>query len=362
MAERRAHIDRLKNLRSKLEQQITNYNKEIIDTTKLKPKKGFNFVDLFTGAGGNSLGLAESGFNPLLSVEIDHDASETYRMNFPDSKHFEGDIRDVGEKKIRDAMGDKTVHVLAAGFPCQGFSIAGQQDIMDPRNELYQEVVRFAKILKPWYIIMENVPGIINLAKGKFVNSIINDFHKIGYPGMSLSLLESASYGVPQIRPRAIFVANRFELSNPYPKPILSVEEYVSIEDAIGDLKNIERNAETSHEWTMHTTKMEKRLAKIKPGHSLYESYVDANKRQYRGVPAMTIKENHGTTHIHYELNRTLSAREMARLQSFPDSYKFHGRMKRIMWQVGNAAPPLLFRHLGLSVLSNLEKIKKSLV
>lgn len=362
MAQRRANVDRLSNLRKKIDQKITNYNREFVDSTKIKPGSGFNFIDLFGGAGGNSLGLVQAGFNPLLSVEIDHDASETYRMNFPSSQHFEGDVRDVSGGRIRDAVGDKTVHIIAAGFPCQGFSIAGNQEIMDTRNELYLEVIRFSKILKPWYVIMENVPGIINMAKGRFVDSIINDFDKTGYPGMSVSLLESAAYGVPQIRPRAIFVANRFELSNPYPKPILSVEEYVPIEDAIGNLKDVERNPESNHEWTLHTEKMEKRLANVAPGRSLYESYVDANKRQYRNLPAMTIKENHGTTHIHYELNRTLSAREMARLQTFPDSFKFYGRMKRVMWQVGNAAPPLLFKHLGLSLLPNLDKIRKSLV
>ena len=106
---------------------------------------------------------------------------------------------------------------------------------------------------------------------------------------------------------------------------------------------------------------MIKRPAKVEPGHSLYKTYSDANKRQYKGLPSMTIKENHGTTHIHYDLNRTLSAREMARLQSFPDSFEFSGRMKRVFWQVGNAAPPLLFKHLGLAVTPKLTEIKKSL-
>ena len=228
-------------------------------------------------------------------------------------------------------------------------------------DSLFKEVVRLAKVLKPWYIIMENVPGIINMAGGKFIDSILYDFDRAGYPGMSVSLLESAAYGVAQIRPRTVFIGNRFDLPNPYPRPLLSVEKYVPIEDAIGDMKNVLRNKETNHEWTMHKPEMEKRLAKVGPGMSLYPSYYDANKRQYRGLPAMTIKENHGTTHIHYELNRTISAREMARLQSFPDTFKFTGRMKRVMWQVGNAAPPLLFKYIGLAVVPYLQKIEKSL-
>ena len=384
MTARQAQVDRLKNLRAKIDQRLHNWQKEVVDTTGIKPRKEFNCVDLFCGAGGNSLGLREAGFNGLLSVEIDPDASETHRMNFPEFRHFEGDIRKITDKEIKDAAGGKTVHVMAAGFPCQGFSIAGKSGdkivnhstvnnfwgkgnlsdeelyAIDERNFLYREVVRFARILKPWYLVMENVPGIINMAKGRFVDSILKDFDNLGYSGMSLSILESAAYGVPQVRPRAIFIGNRFGLANPYPKPVLAVSKYVPIEAAIDDLRDKDRNHETSHEWTDHRPEMIKRMSKVKPGHSLYEKWLDANKRQYKGVPSMTIKENHGTTHIHYDLNRTLSAREMARLQSFPDSFKFSGRMKRVFWQVGNAAPPLLFKHLGLALTPRLVEIKKS--
>ena len=363
MQPRKPRIERLKGLRSKVDQQLENYNREFVDSTKIKPSKNkFNCVDLFTGAGGNSLGLRDAGFTGLLSVEMVDDASETYKINFPESTHFGEDIRKISEKRILDAVGGKTVHVMAAGFPCQGFSTAGKQDLMDERNSLYKEVVRFAKILKPWYLIMENVPGIINMGKGRFIDSIISDFNKIGYPGLSISILESAEYGVAQLRPRAIFVGNRFDLPNPYPKPILTPDKYVPIENAIGDLKKSPRNPETNHEWTKHSEDMEKRLSKVLPGRSLYASYADANKRQHKGLPSMTIKENHGTTHIHYDLNRTISAREMARLQSFPDSFKFYGRMKRAMWQIGNAAPPLLFKHIGLAVTPKLKQIEKSLV
>jgi len=360
--QKKPHIDRLKKIRKRLEAQITNYNKIMVDTKDTsQSKKRYNFVDLFSGAGGNSVGLSMAGLAPIMSVEIDHDASETIRINFPEVFHHEGDIRELEENAIKRAVGKEQVHVLAAGFPCQGFSIAGKQDIKDERNSLYKEVIRFARILKPWYIVMENVPGIVNIGQGKFIDAIISDFDKCGYPGMSVSILESAAFGVPQIRPRTIFVANRFELPNPFPKPLLSVEKYVTIEEAIDDLKHKLRNPETNHEWTMHKPEMEKRIAMVAPGHSLYSSYTDANKRQYKGLPAMTIKENHGTTHIHHELNRTISAREMARLQSFPDSFKFYGRMKRVMWQVGNAAPPLLFKHMGLSLIPYLQKIEKSL-
>lgn len=363
MTPRRPHVDRFKKTRTMLDARLENHNKTLVDTTNVDPKENhYNFVDLFSGCGGNSLGLSMANYTPVMSVELEHDASETYRKNFPPEHHVEGDIRDVSEPQIRKIIGNKTIHMLAAGFPCQGFSTAGKRDMRDERNALYKQVVRFAKFLKPWFVVMENVPGIVSMNNGKFIDSILADFADIGYPGMSASLLESASFGVPQIRPRTIFVGNRFDVPNPYPKPLLTVDKYVSIEQAISDLKTKPRDPETNHEWTLHSEKMERRLAQVAPGRSLYDSYADANKRQYTGLPSMTIKENHGTTHIHYVLNRTLSAREMARLQSFPDSFKFYGRMKRVMWQVGNAAPPLLFKHLGLAVLPSLQQIEKTIL
>ena len=125
-------------------------------------------------------------------------------------------------------------------------------------------------------------------------------------------------------------------------------------------LKSLEPDPSFNHEWTKHTTKMKERLSKVEPGCSLYDKYIDAWKRQYRGVPAMTIKENHGGTHIHYDLNRVISAREMARLQSFPDTYIFSGRMKRVMWQVGNAVPPLLAKNIGLALRHSMDIIREN--
>jgi len=104
---------------------------------------------------------------------------------------------------------------------------------------------------------------------------------------------------------------------------------------------------------------MEGRIAQVPPGGSLYKSYYDAWKRQYRGVPCMTIKENHGGTHVHYELNRVLSAREMARLQTFPDSFIFWGTMKRAYFQIGNAVPPVLGRHIALALRPSLDRLAK---
>jgi len=346
-------INRLIHLKKKLEN--TYNNKVYVDTRSIKiPRSRLNHVDLFSGAGGNMEGLKQAGFDTLLSVEIDPDASATLRKNFPNTFHFEKDIQKIHESEIRQVIGNRSIHILTAGFPCQGFSIAGCQNINDARNTLYKQVVRFAKLLKPKFVVMENVPGIINMNDGKFIDNIKKSFEKIGYPDMSILILESANYGIAQIRPRAIFIVNRINKKNPYPLPLLKTSEYLPIENALVDLEKLKRDPKINHEWTKHKPDMIKRISKICPGESLYSSYVDSAKKQYVGVPSMTVKENHGCTHIHYKLNRMISVREMARLQSFPDSFIFSGRMKRAMWQVGNAAPPLLFKHIGKAIISQL--------
>ena len=168
-------------------------------------------------------------------------------------------------------------------------------------------------------------------------------------------ILEAADYGVPQIRTRAIFIGNRLGLPNPFPAPQLTPENYTPIESAIGDLINKNPIPEFNHEWTKHSKQFEARIAKVKPGESLYETFYDAYKRQYKGVPSMTIKENHGGTHIHPTLNRCISAREMARLQSFPDEFIFEGSMKKAMWQIGNAVPPRLAECIGHAIAPFIE-------
>jgi DNA (cytosine-5)-methyltransferase 1 len=200
---------------------------------------------------------------------------------------------------------------------------------------------------------MENVPGILTIENGKVRDLMIREFEKMGYK-TSVRILEAAEFNVPQFRTRAIFIGNRINKKNPYPKPILNKDNFLKIEDFLRDLENHPRDPSINHEWTNHSKQFEERISKVKPGQSLYEKFKDAYKRQYLGVPSMTIKENHGGTHIHPKLNRVISVREMARLQTFPDNFFFEGTMKRGMWQVGNAVPVNLAKHIGLSINSYL--------
>lgn len=355
--EKRPQISRYMKVQQDLEQSLLNGRRHYVDTRTVKPTGQVDCVDLFSGCGGLSLGFHQAGFQSLLAVEIDPDAVATYRHNFPGCKVWDKKVELLPNAEVRKTVGAKTLPLLLAGFPCQGFSIAGKRDPNDPRNQLFYEVVRIAKELQPWFVVMENVPGVVTMDKGKVFQEIGKEFSAIGYKNLTCLILESASFGVPQFRPRAIFIANRLGISNPYPQPLLAPKDYISIEQAIGDLKGKPRDENFNHDWTYHSPAMEKRLAEIEPGGSLYESFVDAWKRQYRGVPSMTIKENHGGVHVHYELNRTLSAREMARLQSFPDSFHFCGRMKRVMFQIGNAVPPLLAKNVALALRPTLEKL-----
>jgi DNA-methyltransferase (dcm) len=294
-----------------------------------------------------------------LGIDADPAASITYMYNFPKAIHIEGRIEEVNLDIIRTLIGNIPIHVLCGGFPCPGFSLAGHRRPDDKRNQLYKQMIRFAELFQPWFVVMENVPGFTTLNDGKFLEAIITEFKEIGYT-LSAQILEAANYGVPQIRPRTILVGNRLGYPNPYPKPILDEIHYVPIESAINDLKSVPQNPLINHEWTKHSEEMIERISKVQAGGSLYDTYADAWKRQYPGVPSMTIKDNHGGVHIHPELNRVISAREAARLQSFPDSFLFWGTMKRVYFQVGNAVPPLLAKNVALALRPSLDKINNT--
>ncbi len=355
---KQAKLGRYERIQRELEADDSDPYKIFIDVeSQSMPASDYRFVDLFCGAGGMTQGLLQAGFQPVASVEVNPIASTTHIKNFPDCHHFCDDIKNLNSQNLLSKIGSPEVHLVVGGPPCQGFSVAGKRDPNDPRNRLFREFVRIVSEIRPWYVVMENVPGILTIQKGAVKQAICEAFEEIGYPDVSVAVLESAAYGIPQIRPRAIFIANRFGMPNPYPKPQLLSEQYKAIESAIDDLPEYTRIPEINHEWTRHSAQYMERLAKVPPGGSLYESYADAFKRQYPGKPSMTVKENHGGTHIHPYLNRVISAREMARLQTFPDSFIFEGSMKKAMWQIGNAVPPRLAECIGFALIPYLTDI-----
>lgn len=352
--EENLNIDHRKSRYTNLSKMIeSKYNNTFeIDTSTVSFNQNeFNFIDLFAGGGGISLGFKQAGFNKILDVEILEHACKTLKRNFPESLHFCSDIRELN---IKEYIKDKEIHLVVGGPPCQGFSVAGKRNPSDIRNMLFEEFHRIIKEVKPLFFVLENVPGIITLDSGKFNERILNGFEELGYE-VSIRILEAADYGVPQLRSRAIYVGNRINSLNPYPKKIYKPNDYLTIDNAISDLEELETKEEINHVWTNHSKKFIERIAKVKPGESLYTSFRDAYKRQRKGHPSMTIKENHGGTHIHYSLDRCISAREMARIQTFPDDFIFEGSHKQAFIQIGNAVPVQLAKHIGLAIYKALD-------
>ncbi|MDR2430934.1 MAG: DNA cytosine methyltransferase [Candidatus Margulisbacteria bacterium] len=316
--------------------------------------KNFNFIDLFAGAGGLSCGLAMAGLSPAAAVEIMEPAVATYNRNFGE-KLEPFDICDERKcRKLIDSVKDKHIHLIAGGFPCQGFSIAGHRIANDERNSLYREMLKIVIAIKPDFVLMENVEGLRSMLGGRIERQIINDYEAIGY-AVNVAVLNSADYGVPQIRKRVIFIGNRLGKKNYHPKPILLPENYRTVEDGIARFAGLPEDRAINHIFSKHNKKMIKRLAKLPEGQSLYGNYSDAWKKVYWKQPSVTVKENHGGVNVHPKFPRVMTPRELASLQSFPDDFIFEGNKKWQLVQIGNAVPPLLGKALGLA-------IKKALV
>lgn len=320
-----------------------------------KYKNGYNFIDLFSGAGGLSCGLVMAGWNPIGSVEIMEQAVATYKYNFVDKKGFDENVesRDIRDNSVKqhlyDTVCNKNIDLIVGGFPCQGFSMSGNRIVTDDRNTLYLDMLEIVDHLKPKVVVMENVQGLRSMLGGKVEEKIINDFEKIGYK-INVTTLNAADYYTPQTRKRVIFIGNRIGIDNLHPKPLLKPQKYITIQDAIEDLMNMTDNSLFNHVTTKHTEKMKQRLLNVKEGKSLYENYSDSWKKCPWSEPSCTIKENHGGTNIHPKLPRVLTARELARLQSFPDDFIFQGSKKWQLTQIGNAVPCLLGKAIGCSV------------
>lgn len=326
-------------------------------------RNGLNFIDLFSGAGGLSCGLVMAGYTPIGSVEIMEQAVATYKYNFVDKKGFEENVetRDIREKDIKKqlykSVENKNVDVIVGGFPCQGFSMAGNRIVTDKRNTLYLDMLEIVDHLKPKVVVMENVPGLRSMLGGKVEEKIINDFEKIGYK-MNVTVLNAADYYTPQTRRRVIFIGNRIGATNYHPMPMLKPEEYITTKEAISDLIKRKPDPLFNHVPTTHSLEMQEKLSKVKEGESLYKNYSDSWKKCPWNKPSCTVKENHGGVNIHPKLPRVLTAREMARLQSFPDDFVFQGSKKWQLTQIGNAVPCYLGKAIGLAVEKMIDEKK----
>ncbi len=311
------------------------------------------FVDCFCGAGGLSKGLELAGMQGLCGLDWFKEAGMTYERNF---KHpfVDGDITKAEVKErfyavVKKQLGRRKLSVVAGGFPCQGFSMAGNRIVDDPRNSLYRELLEIVDHLQPKFVICENVKGLRSMLNGMVEQKIIADFRAIGYE-MNVTTLCAADYTVPQKRERVIFIGNRIGRTNYHPQPLLSPDAYRTTADAIADLMDHPEDAAFNHVPTRHRPDMAERIMACPEGESLYEGYSDAWKKCPWNEASCTIKENHGGVNLHPRLPRVLTAREMARIQSFPDDFIFEGPKNKQLVQIGNAVPPLLGKAIGLAV------------
>lgn len=345
-------------LKSKKEPDSVNWV-DIADHWDNPGVSKLTFVDLFSGAGGISKGMELAGFEGVCGLDWFPEAGKTYRRNFH-HPFVEGDIC-LPEKKVefygqvKKGLDGRELTVVAGGFPCQGFSMAGNRIVYDPRNSLYRELLEIVKHLQPEFVVCENVVGLRTMLNGAVERMIIEDFKKAGYE-MNVTTLCAADYGVPQKRHRVIFIGNRIGAQNFHPKPLLEEGNYVTTGEAIKDLMSRDADPAFNHVPTEHRPDMAKRMLLLPEGKSLYKGYSDAWKKCPWNEPSCTIKENHGGVNIHPKLPRVLTAREMARIQSFPDDFIFEGPKNKQLVQLGNAVPPLLSKAIGLAIRKAKEK------
>jgi DNA (cytosine-5)-methyltransferase 1 len=332
---------------------------------KLYSHRKLNFIDLFSGAGGISLGLVMAGFKPLASVEIMPEAIETYKHNFARFTFNENTIhsQDIREKEVKqnlyNSVKNKHIHLITGGFPCQGFSMAGHRIVTDSRNNLYTDMLEIVSNLKPDFVLMENVEGLRSMLGGMIEKKILEDYKNIGYE-INVTVLNSADYGVPQIRKRVIFIGNRLGIKNYHPKPFLIPESYKTVKDGIDRFLEIKENSSINHIFTRHNQKTILLMKELAPGKSLYGNYSDAWKKTPYDQPSCTVKENHGGVNIHPIIPRVMTPRELASLQSFPDDFIFKGSKKWQLVQIGNAVPPLLAKAIGISIKKSLKHSSRS--
>lgn len=326
---------------------------DISKSWKTPSHSEMTFVDLFCGAGGLSKGLEMAGLNGICGLDWFDEAGKTYVRNFH-HPFINGDIKKSENKQrfyetVSSQLNGRRLNVVAGGFPCQGFSMAGNRIVDDPRNSLYKELIEIVNTLKPDFVICENVKGLRSMLHGSVERKILEDFSSIGYK-MNVTTLCAANYYVPQKRERVIFIGNRIGVQNLHPKPILLPNEYITTGSAIEDLMFHPEDPAFNHVPTKHSHDMEERMRALPEGKSLYKGYSDAWKKCPWNEASCTIKENHGGVNVHPKLPRVLTAREMARLQSFPDDFIFEGKKAKQLVQIGNAVPPFLGKAIGLAI------------
>lgn len=322
----------------------------------MRGMREYSVVSLFTGCGGLDLGFIggfsflsksypKNNFKIIWANDIDKASCETFGKNF---KHdiIRGDITEILNGKHPPSFFDKALperaDVVLGGFPCQDFSPAGnRKGFGAKRGLLYQSMVEVVKKTKPMMFLAENVKGLMSINNGEALKTIISDFEKLGYKVL-YKVLTAADYGVPQLRKRVIIVGTKKGKLSPfdYPEPVLDKSRWVTLRTAISDLEKLKEGEIDNHYWSR---------AKMFPG-------TQGNTFVLPDKPGPTMRtEHHGNIEWHWNRKRRLSAREAARIQSFPDDFVFYPSTSSAYKQIGNAVPPVMAWHLADSVQKLLD-------
>lgn len=380
------------------------------------PHDALTSIDLFSGCGGLTKGFSMAGIKSIFASDIDENAAKTFRRNFPDTPFLCKSITDIEKAEVDALLNGATPDIIVGGPPCQGFSLANKRRNKvadDPRNQLFYGFVKFIDWYSPRAFVMENVKGLLSMKNGEVLATILDAFRNAGEHGgydVEYKVLMASDYGVPQNRERVIIIGTRHDLNlKPcHPQP-LDLDHRVTIDEAIGDLPQINacEGAEvmeypvdpqndyqalmrqnmqyvTNHIAMNHTKRLIARFEAIKPGQSLVDvwethgsvkrgapteksnvKFSQNNQRLHGDQPAPTIAASFQSNFIHPHLNRNFTAREGARLQSFPDDFIFEGMRTKMSWekglsqyqQIGNAVPVLMAKAIGECVSDILKNI-----
>lgn len=320
-------------------------------------------LSLFSGCGGMDLGFKRAGFDVKAASDACEPAVRTHRANFPDVEMVHGDItRPETKARIVEACGGRC-DIVIGGPPCTAFSTSGRRDPNDPRARLFEPYLDVIERLNPQVVITENVNTIRsarNPSGGLVFNEIVAGLRRLDY-SVQHRTLNAADYGVPQRRRRVIIIAARPGIPILFPRPTHSEHPaagdgtlpWATIRDAIGDLEDAPESAEFSHVFPRHGSSVLDRIRGTSVGDNCSLGKLkDDFYRCPPGVPARTVRSV--GWHIHYKCDRLLTPREAARLQGFPDGFKFVGTKSDVALQIGNAVPPPLAEAIGLAVLGML--------
>jgi DNA (cytosine-5)-methyltransferase 1 len=327
------------------------------------------------------MGFEQIGFEIKLCVDNNNLVEKTHKRNFPGIPMINRDISTISIRELEEYCLDG-IDVVIGGPPCQGFSTIGKRvssdpnkrSQSDPRNELVISYAKIIKALRPKFIVMENVKGILTMRGGAYLATVLEELKLAGY-NVDYKLVNMADYGVPQIRERVIIMGNRMGVPVEFPEPDFSdnpndgLPAWNNCWEVIKDLEELPDIPEFNHVALKHTPKNIERYKLIPEGGRLPENslpqelyrknFGNTYKRLNRKRPALTMVPGNDAFPIHPTLNRSLTVREAARIQTFPDTIIFEGNRRQQGHQVGNAVPPLFSHKLAQVVLKQLALLER---